>query len=133
MSFDELLEVNKKLESQKSELETRLNLMQFQIDQMNRLLFGAKRERFIQARDENQMVLPFDIEQESAPEKQQEIITYVRSKTKRVNHHGRMPLPSHLPVEEIVIEPAEDTTGMKCIGLRQNPSRICNGHVSKTI
>ncbi len=76
MSFNELLEVNKKLESQKPELETRFNLMQFQIDQMNRLLFGAKRERFIQARDENQMVLRFDIEQKSAPEKQQETITY---------------------------------------------------------
>jgi len=95
MDFEELLEVNKKLESQKSELEqqkseleTRLSLMQFQIDQMNRLLFGAKRERFIQNRDENQMVLPFDIEQETTPEKQQETITYVRSKTKRVNHAG---------------------------------------------
>ncbi len=123
MNFEELLEAGKKLESQKSELEqqkaeleTRLNQMQFQIDQMNRLLFGAKRERFIQNRDENQMVLPFDIEQETAPEKQQETITYVRSKTKRINHPGRMPLPSHLPVEEIIIEPAEDTTGMKCIG-----------------
>jgi len=27
-----------------------------------------------------------------------------------------LPLPDHLPVEEIVIEPGEDTTGMKFIG-----------------
>lgn len=104
------------LETQKSTLEAKVSQMQFQIDQMNRLLFGAKRERFIQNRDENQMTLPFDVEPEKEVEKQQETITYVRTKTKRVNHPGRMPLPSHLPVKEIVIEPEEDTTGMKCIG-----------------
>jgi len=109
MSFDELVKVNKKLESKVSQ-------MQFHIDQMQRLLFGAKRERFIPNQDENQMSLPFDLEPETDVEKQQEVITYVRSKTKRENHPGRLPLPDHLPVEEIVIEPEEDTTGMKCIG-----------------
>jgi len=109
MSFDELVKVNKKLESKVSQ-------MQFHIDQMQRLLFGAKRERFIPDQDENQMSLPFDLEPETDVEKQQEVITYVRSKTKRENHPGRLPLPDHLPVEEIVIEPEEDTTGMKCIG-----------------
>jgi transposase len=62
------------------------------------------------------MTLPFDVKQETKPEKQQETITYTRSKNKRENHPGRMSLPDHLPVEEIVIEPEEDTTGMKCIG-----------------
>jgi transposase len=123
MSFDELLEVNKKLESEKAELqktsqkmEARLNEMQFQIDQMKRLLHGSKRERFIKNEDENQMKLPFDAPEETQPEKQEETITYVRKKAKRVNHPGRMDLPSHPPVEETVIEPEEDTTGMKCIG-----------------
>lgn len=116
MSFGELLEANKKLESHKFELETRLSQMQFQLDQMKRILFGAKRERFIPSQNENQMTLPFEIEPEAAPEKLQQTITYTRSKTKRENHPGRLPLPDHLPVEEIIIEPKEDTTGMKCIG-----------------
>lgn len=116
MSFDELLKVNKEQESKLESYEAKLNQMQFQLDQMKRLLFGAKRERFIPNQDENQMTLPFDVEAEEGPEKQQEVITYVRSKTKRENHPGRLPLPGHLPVEEIVIEPKEDTTGMKCIG-----------------
>jgi len=144
MSFDELIKINKNLESQlklsaslnsslesqlklstslnsslESQLksyESRLSQMQFDIDQMKRLLFGAKRERFIPKQDENQMTLPFDVELENEPEKQQETITYVRSKVKRENHPGRLPLPDHLPVEEIVIEPEEDTTDMKCIG-----------------
>lgn len=123
MSFDELLEANKKLESEKEELlkaskkmEVRLTEMEFQIEQMKRMLYGSKKERFIKNIDENQMELPFDVEEEQESEKQQETITYVRQKAKRVNHPGRMALPDHLPVKEIVIEPQEDTTGMKCIG-----------------
>tara|TARA_R110002050_G_C8908479_1_gene510617 strand:+ start:882 stop:1898 length:1017 start_codon:yes stop_codon:yes gene_type:complete len=123
MSYEELLEASKKLESglsnaesEKSLLESKIAQLQFRIDQMNRLLYGSKRERFIKDTDENQMTLPFDVVEETAPEKQEETITYVRKKAKRVNHPGRMALPDHLPVKEIVIEPQEDTTGMKCIG-----------------
>ncbi|HBL74332.1 MAG TPA: IS66 family transposase [Prolixibacteraceae bacterium] len=116
-SLNSFLESQKsELESRNAEMEGRLNQMQFQIDQMSRLLYGAKRERYIGERDEKQMVLPFDVEPVADPEKQQETISYVRSKTKREDHPGRMALPSHLPVEEIIIEPGEDTTGMKCIG-----------------
>jgi len=109
MSFDELLETSKKMES-------RLNEMQFQLEQMKRLLYGSKRERFIKDTDENQMTLPFDVPEDTTPEKQEETITYVRKKAKRKNHPGRMALPGHLQVEEIIIEPEEDTTGMKCVG-----------------
>lgn len=109
MSFDELLELTKKQQA-------KINAMQFQIDQMRRLMYGSKRERFVPNKDENQMTLPFDVEQDKTPESQQEVITYARKKTKRENHPGRLPLPDHLPVEEIVIEPKEDTTKMKCIG-----------------
>lgn len=130
MSFEELLVVNQRLmeqnlelnsqnselESRKTELESKLSDLQFRIDQLNRLLFGAKRERFIKNADENQLTLPFDVQPETEPEKRQETITYTRTKAKRENHPGRMALPSHLPVKEIVIEPEEDTTGMKCIG-----------------
>jgi hypothetical protein len=123
MSFEELLEITKKMESENEDLvktnkkmEARLNDMQFQLDQMKRLIYGYKRERFIKNADENQLTLPFDVPPETEVEKQQETITYTRTKTKRKNHPGRMSLPDNLPVKEIVIEPEEDTTGMKCIG-----------------
>lgn len=109
MTFDELVQINRKQEAH-------INDLQFQLEQLKRLLFGAKRERFVKNADENQLTLPFDVPPQKAPEKQQEVITYVRSKTKHENHPGRLALPSHLPVEEIIIEPQEDTTGMKCIG-----------------
>ena len=97
-------------------LQAQINQMQFQIDQMNRLLYGAKRERFISNTDENQLTLPFEVEQEESPEKELEVVTYVREKKKRKEHPGRVALPDHLPVEEIVLEPEEDTSNMKCIG-----------------
>ena len=108
-THEELLEAIKKLEAENSYL-------QFQIDQLNRLLFGAKRERFVRDADENQLTLPFDVKPEEAPEKEQEVIAYVRSKNNHREHPGRLPLPSHLPIEEIILEPKEDTAGLKCIG-----------------
>lgn len=123
MTYEQLLEGYKLQEAVIEEkgvtidkMQSQISQMQFQIDQMNRLLFGAKRERFISNADENQLSLPFDVPQEEAPEKQQEVITYVREKNKRKEHPGRLALPSHLPVEEIILEPEEDTSTMKCIG-----------------
>jgi len=117
MTPEQLLEENQKLKAENLRLEERVNEMQFHIDQMKRLLFGAKRERFIPTKDDKQLTLPFEVKEDQAPEKEQEVVTYVRSKKgKRENHPGRLALPAHLPVEEIVIEPREDTSDMKYIG-----------------
>lgn len=115
VGFDQLLETNRELssrnavleslnsflESQKAELESRnaemearLNQMQFQVDQMARLLYGAKRERYIGERDEKQMVLPFDVEPLPEPEKQQETISYVRPKPNGKTIPGGCPFPA---------------------------------------
>jgi hypothetical protein len=64
MTQEELLEIVKKQEAQ-------INEMQFQLDQMKHLLFGAKRERFIPNQDEKQLTLPFEVEEEKSPEKEQ--------------------------------------------------------------
>ena len=80
-------------------------------------MFGAKRERFIANTDVDQMTLPFDVPEPLVAEQPTETIEYTRKKTSsRENHHGRLELPSHLPVEEIHLEPEQDTTGLKCIG-----------------
>jgi transposase len=116
MTFEQLQEHNQKLEVTIDKMQAQISQMQFQIDQMNRLLYGAKRERFISNADENQLSLPFNVPQEETPEKEKEVISYVREKNKRKEHPGRLALPSHLPVEEIILEPEEDTSNMKCIG-----------------
>lgn len=116
MTKEELVNLAGSLQSQVSQMESQVSQMQFQIDQMNRLLYGAKRERFISDSDENQLSLPFEVPQEEELDKEQEVVTYIREKKKRKEHPGRVALPSHLPVEEIVLEPEEDTSGMKYIG-----------------
>lgn len=105
-----------KYEEKTKHLEEQNKYLQFQLDQLKRMLFGAKRERFVSNADLGQMTLPFDIPQEAAKEPELEKVEYTRTKPSRENHHGRLELPSHLPVEEIVIEPKESTEGLKCIG-----------------
>jgi transposase len=93
--------------------------VKFELSQMKRLIFGSKRERFVSGGKDGQMSLPFDVEaatNDNETEPATEEIAFTRRKTNRKNHHGRLPLPDHLPVEEIMIEPEEDVTGLKCIG-----------------
>lgn len=96
-----------------------LEAYKFQIEQLKRMIFGSKRERFIPTMDASQMTMDFwpkAAEIEAAVKAQREMlrITYERKKAKK-EHHGRMPLPLHLPVVETILEPSEDTTGMVCI------------------
>ena len=91
--------------------------VKFELSQLKRLVFGSKRERFVSNGEDGQMSLPFNVETATDDEEQStEEISFKRRKPKKRDHHGRLPLPDHLPVEEIVIEPEEDVTGLKCIG-----------------
>jgi hypothetical protein len=119
----QLQEQNKLLQIAATQAEEKLRIeeeknkyLQFQLDQMKRMIFGAKRERFISNAVLGQMTLPFDIPEEPITELSVEKIEYTRKKASRENHHGRLELPSHLPVEEVIIEPKENTEGLKCIG-----------------
>jgi transposase len=116
MVQEELLQRAKELEAKNRQLKSENQYLQFRLDQLNRLIYGAKRERFVSNETHAQMSLPFETEEKSAEEQEKETITYIRKKKARRNHPGRISLPDHLPVEEIVLEPEEDTSGMKCIG-----------------
>ncbi|MDP2632961.1 MAG: IS66 family transposase [Candidatus Curtissbacteria bacterium] len=95
-----------------------IKYLQFQLDQMKRMLFGVKRERFISNITVDQLSLPFDVDQTQTLEKTAEIeqIAYTREKAKRASHPGRLDFPAHIPIEEIIIEPEQSTEGLKCIG-----------------
>lgn len=99
-------------------LEEAVKYLEFQLAQMKRMIFGAKRERFISNATVNQLTLPFEVETSPELEKpsEKEQITYKREKVKRPNHPGRIDFPSYLPVVEVPIEPDENTEGLKCIG-----------------
>ena len=110
-------EKNKLLERIKDMLE-KFTSMKFELSQLKRLVYGSKRERFVSGGEDAQMSLPFDIDTPSQDDNSQPVTEKVSSfeRKKRKNHPGRLTLPDHLPVEEIIIEPEEDVTGLKCIG-----------------
>ncbi len=95
------------LEAQYKELETKYGYGQFQLEQLRRMIFGTKRERFIMANNPFQMQLPFEVLKEMPQEEEAPVnITYQRKKAKK-RTIGSLNLPSHLPVEIINLEPKE--------------------------
>ena len=54
-------------------------------------------------------------ENEISPKVALQTITYTKKKAQK-NHVGRSDIPEHFPVEEVVIEPQEDTTDMVKVG-----------------
>jgi transposase len=110
----------KEKENSISSLTASLEAEKFKYAQLQRLIFGSKRERFVSAFNAEQLRLDFEpktaeIEQAVEAERETIRVAYERQKAKKP-HPGRMPLPSHLPVVEIILDPEEDTTDMVCIG-----------------
>lgn len=89
------------------------------LDQLKRLIFGSRHERFVSATHQEQLALELGAQpMQSTIVSTTEKIEYTRKKkeaTQKV-HTGRMKLPANLPREQVVIEPNEDVAGWKKIG-----------------
>ena len=107
MSTKVLIAENQALKEQNASLRHRL-------EQLERLIFAAKSERMAPATAPEQMALWDEGTNADAEEVEKQTVTYQRKK--KSAHAGRQPLPDHLPVDEVIIEPEEDTEGMKRIG-----------------
>jgi transposase len=111
---EELLQKKDATIAQKQE---EVALLQWQVDQLRRMAFGQKRERF--EADSQQLPLPFEASAEQSQQQEEalvEKIEYVRKKQSSSAHKGRVALPAHLPVEEVEIYPEGDLSQMQCIG-----------------
>ena len=113
---DEYLSLKKENADRKAESleqKSQINILQQQLANLQRMLFGSSSERFTGV-DPNQLTLDLgeipQVEQEVATEK----ITYTRKKSNST--HPRPPLPEDLPRVEEIISPDEDVTGWKKIG-----------------
>ena len=98
------------------ETSSQIQQLQQELAQLKKMIFGSKRERFIADINAQQLSLfgseATDPTQENIVARQH--IEFDRKAPKK--HAGRNPLPDHLPVNEIVIEPSIDTTDMIKIG-----------------
>jgi len=113
MTYQELLVQNRDLQKKEKDSATRIASLEQQLQQLYQLINGFKSESFITEAIIDQLSLFGEDTLEVAEETPQETITYTREKKK---HQGRNALPENLPVREVIIEPEEDTTGLKKIG-----------------
>ena len=111
--------LEKKLEEQSLQIKQLLQrnaYLQHEYDNLKRMVFGAKSERFVPT-DSSQLPL-FGIPAAEKQEPEKETITYQRNKSSNSekNQPVRLALPAHLPRVEEVIEPNEDLSKAKKIG-----------------
>jgi transposase len=113
VNIQELIAENQQLRQVNAQLK-------FELEQLKRLIFGQKSERFIPAQTlaaADQLSLFQEappMPQQTAPE--METITYQRRKSLPKDHPGRNPIPEHFPVEVVTLEPEEDVSGLVKIG-----------------
>lgn len=90
--------------------------MKFELDQLKRVIFGTKHERFAPIASPDQLALELGAEKTTPAVTATETIQYTRKKAEEKQKPHRLPLAAHLPREQVVIEPKEDISGLKKIG-----------------
>ncbi len=93
--------------------------LQHELDQLKRLVFGSRHERFVPAIAQEQLALVLNVDVIESPASSVQTIEYTRKEKETSSnkiHTGRMKLPASLPREQVIIEPTEDVSGWIKIG-----------------
>jgi len=131
MSKAELTKKYNASTAENAELKTENYQLKHELVALKRMVFGRKSERFV-PEDPDQLSLNLgDKPSDSSEAEETETLVYTRKKPKKTKAKpSRQPLPAHLPREDQIIDPQEDTTGMKRIGeeiteiLEYKPGRL---------
>jgi len=117
------------LQLEKEKLLSEIEYLKQQLQELKRMIFGSKSERFVPKND-GQLSL-FDLEEGQESTKETEEISYIREKTKAAKQPAiRTKIPAHLPRIEEIIEPEELVEGAEKIGeeiteiLEYNPAKV---------
>lgn len=110
-----------------AEKDSQIAHLKFELDNLKRMLFGSKSERFVSEQvpvEQLNMFAAALVEQEqeeSATEPVVETITYERKKaTAKSKHPGRAAIPDHFKEQVETIEPDFSTTNMVQIGVERS-------------
>ena len=122
-SADHTIDYKALYEQQKvviEQLQLHIKLLTHQLDNLKKLVYGSKHERFIPTSG-NPAQLALDIESEKVDAvkiSSAKRIEYTRVQTEVVKkeHPGRQKIAEHLERREIVLAPTEDITGTRRIG-----------------
>ena len=97
--------------------------LKHQLDQLKKMIFGSKHERFIPSDNTGSLQLSLDLEAETIEQckiTDATKVEYIRTKPQTIEnkkpHPGRMKLPEHLRRETTILQPDIDVTNLKRIG-----------------
>lgn len=99
--------------------QARVEELEFRLEWLQRQIFGAKSERFVPG-DDLQTMLDLGIvaPQQPQPDQVQDVSYQRRVSTTadKPQVHGRGPMPTHLPIDEVTIQPEGDLAGFVRLG-----------------
>lgn len=111
-----LREANTRLQAQNEQLRAEKLLLLEELKEIKRVVFGQKRERFVPATPPNQLSLQLESDSKEPAVVVHQTVQYERVVRQVAKVAIRQPFPSHLPRVDVLIEPAEDVSGMRKIG-----------------
>lgn len=119
LSPEILQQENLLLKEENAALKSKLSSQEFRLNELLRLIYGSKSEKFISSGTSDAVRLSLFAEQAVAhtPAAQVEVQAHTKAKAKKNRQGGgRMALPENLEREVIEIAPEEDTSGLQKIG-----------------
>jgi len=125
----QIADLNQALDSHLSlaaDLREKVAAVSFELNQLRKMVFGSRRERFIAAAGitKAELQLALDLDAQTIAEcriTSASRVEYIRTRARVIPHPpqphpGRVKLPAHLRRETIILKPEEDLSGLKKIG-----------------
>ncbi len=114
--FKEEQEKRRQAETERQQAAFQIEILEHELANLKRFLFGQKRERFVSDTDPGQLILDLGLEEVAALEVEEKEVAAHTRKAAKPKPTGRKPWPAHLKrVETVLLPEGEDLEGMKKI------------------